>query len=500
MRAIVYSSLLAFITLATFGCATAALDDAGANDDAGTAADGGTSRDSGTASETGAAQDAGREVDAGGSATAGSTCDPNHWVYMGDDPNACSGHAGEACGWTSTNLGQGFHCQQLSWGMGCAAGGPTCADAAPDGGSSDAGNQDGGSRSDAGTSSDSGTSADAGVAADGGGLSPNFVFGPYKDTSIHMNWNTNVIATNVSGSAVPFATSVAQNGGRAVTLAFATGECGQESWGGVPGAAMASANRSPLAVAGLKVVLSTGGAAGSFTCGSDAGMNAFLDRWAGPNLIGLDFDIEAGQSTAVIQSLVSRIHAAHVRYPGLRFSLTLATLAASQPGQTIARSLGAAATDSLNAYGVTTLNAVKTALGWDGSAAGWPTHVTVNLMTMDYGGPSPGVCLVSGGQCQMGQSAIQAAYDLHDRWNVPYANIELTPMIGGNDVQGETFTLADAATVARFALAQGLAGVHYWSYDRDVDCPAGPASATCNSVGGAGPLGFLSAFTGAGLR
>ena len=100
----------------------------------------------------------------------------------------------------------------------------------------------------------------------------------------------------------------------------------------------------------------------------------------------------------------------------------------------------------------------------------------------------------------MGQSAMQAAYDLHDRWSVPYANIELTPMIGGNDVQGETFTLADAATVARFALAQGLAGVHYWSYDRDVDCPPGAASATCNSVGAAGTLGFLNAFMGAGLR
>ncbi len=499
MRAIVHSSFFAFASLAVFGCATAALDDAGLSGDAGTAADGGASRDSGTPSEAGAAQDAGREADAGSSATGGSTCDPNRWVYMGDDPNACRGHAGEACGWTGTNLGQGFHCQQLSWGMGCAAGGPTCADAAPDGGGVDGGPPAGGN-TDAGTSSDSGTSADAGVAADGGGVSTNFVFGPYKDTTIHMNWNTNVIATNVSGSAAPFATSVAQNGGRAVTLAFATGECGQENWGGVPGAAMATANRSLLEVAGLKVVLSTGGAAGSFTCGSDAGMNAFLDRWAGPNLIGLDFDIEAGQSTAVIDSLVTRLHAAHVRYPGLRFSLTLATLAASQAGQATARSLGAAATDGLNVYGVTTLNAVKTALGWDGTAAGWPAYVTVNLMTMDYGAPSPGVCLVSGGQCQMGQSAMQAAYDLHDRWSVPYANIELTPMIGGNDVQGETFTLADAATVARFALAQGLAGVHYWSYDRDVDCPPGAASATCNSVGAAGTLGFLNAFMGAGLR
>jgi hypothetical protein len=102
----------------------------------------------------------------------------------------------------------------------------------------------------------------------------------------------------------------------------------------------------------------------------------------------------------------------------------------------------------------------------------------------------------------MGQSAIQAAYNLHDRWGVPYANVELTPMIGGNDVESEQFTLADVDTMASFALGRGLAGVHYWSFDRDTDCATGAASATCNSlgVGGAGALGFLKRFLGDGLR
>ena len=72
-------------------------------------------------------------------------------------------------------------------------------------------------------------------------------------------------------------------------------------------------------------------------------------------------------------------------------------------------------------------------------------------------------------------------------------------MIGGNDVAGEQFTLADADTVAQFAIAQKLAGVHYWSYDRDVDCPAGSASPTCNSLGNAGTHGFLKRFLAAGL-
>ena len=73
-------------------------------------------------------------------------------------------------------------------------------------------------------------------------------------------------------------------------------------------------------------------------------------------------------------------------------------------------------------------------------------------------------------------------------------------MIGGNDVQSNVFTLADADTVAQFAIAKGLGGVHYWSYDRDVDCPAGSASPTCNSIGGAGAHGFLKRFMAAGLH
>jgi hypothetical protein len=310
-----------------------------------------------------------------------------------------------------------------------------------------------------------------------------------------MNWNTNVITTLVSGSATPLASDLPASGGKAITLAFATGECGSESWGGVQGAAMASANVSLLAQAGVKYIISTGGAAGSFTCGSDSGMATFIDRWASSGLIGVDFDIEAGQSQAVIQALVSRIQTAHGSYPGLRFSLTIATLA-NNNGASTAQSLGAGVEDSLNVYGDNVIAAVKSTFG-----ATWPSFVTVDLMTMDFGSASNGVCVVSGGSCQMGQSALQAAYNLHDRWGVPYASIELTPMLGQNDNSAEQLTLADADTVAHFAISQGLAGVHYWSYDRDIDCAAGSASATCNSMGTgyAGPHGYLKRFLGDGL-
>ena len=73
-------------------------------------------------------------------------------------------------------------------------------------------------------------------------------------------------------------------------------------------------------------------------------------------------------------------------------------------------------------------------------------------------------------------------------------------MIGGNDVQDNVFTLTDAATITSFARSRGLAGISWWSFDRDRDCAPGFASSTCNSYGTAGTLSFLKAFlAGLGL-
>ena len=67
-------------------------------------------------------------------------------------------------------------------------------------------------------------------------------------------------------------------------------------------------------------------------------------------------------------------------------------------------------------------------------------------------------------------------------------------MIGGTDVVTEVFTLDDAVRVANFAADKGLGGIHFWSFDRDRDCPPGSAVATCNSYGQAGTLGFTNKF------
>ena len=54
------------------------------------------------------------------------------------------------------------------------------------------------------------------------------LFGPYKGPGMAIDWNTNVVSTNVSGNSTPLSGSLTVNGGNAVTLAFQTGECGSE--------------------------------------------------------------------------------------------------------------------------------------------------------------------------------------------------------------------------------------------------------------------------------
>ncbi|MES2116992.1 MAG: hypothetical protein V4578_17665, partial [Pseudomonadota bacterium] len=53
-----------------------------------------------------------------------------------------------------------------------------------------------------------------------------------------------------------------------------------------------------------------------------------------------------------------------------------------------------------------------------------------------------------------------------------------------NDVQENVFTVADARMLAGAAHRMKLAGLHFWSLDRDTPCPlsATGAEATCSSL------------------
>lgn len=270
-----------------------------------------------------------------------------------------------------------------------------------------------------------------------------------------------------------------REGGRALTWAFATGECGHEQIAGQPAERVAAANRGAFEAAGIDFLVSTGGQGGSFTCGSDEGMERFLAHIASPRLVGVDFDIEAGQTEAQLASLLRRIAVARQRHPGLRVSLTLPTLAASD---------GSGA--GLNALGRRVL-ALAAEQGLQ--------DFLVNLMAMDYGEPDPAHCVVLDGACDMGASAIQAARNLHAGFGIGFERIELTAMIGVNDSPGNRVRLPDAVRMARFVRDHGLAGLHYWSVDRDNPCAAEQARADCSGITEAPRGAFAQAFA-LGLR
>ena len=286
-----------------------------------------------------------------------------------------------------------------------------------------------------------------------------------------MDWNTNIMGSEVTGTAQPLLKVMPTNL-TTIIWSFATGECGSENWAGVTPAQLVGANVQNFISNGKSYVIGTGGANGAFTCGSDAGFTKFINTYMSANMVGVDFDIEGGQSPTDVVNLVNRVKVAEQNFPNLRFSFTLATF-------------GGSASPNLNSLGDSVMQAIK--------AAGL-TKYTINLMTMDYGSATPNNCVVVSGACQMGQSAVQAAMMQHSFYGTPFNQIEITPLIGGNDTIGETFTLQDVTTVDNFVKQNGLAGVHYWSFDRDCDSPPGASGDVCNSYGQAGRLGFTTQF------
>jgi chitinase len=314
-----------------------------------------------------------------------------------------------------------------------------------------------------------------------GGAAPRsaarFIYSPYKHVPIGLS-EARLLSTAAGGVPRPIVTegrSTLPAGVSALTLAFATGECGAESWDGMEPRDWVNANLPALDRAGIDYIISTGGEAGAFTCASDAGMETFIARYASSHLVGIDFDIERGQSDEILDSLARRIAAARQKHPELRMSFTLATWAAAD---------GSGA--GLNADGERVMRAIR--------AAGIGDFY-VNLMVMDYGEATARNCVVVAGVCHMGRSAIQAARNLNERYGVPLDRIELTPMLGVNDVTSNIFTLDDARIVGRFVGESGLGGLHFWSLDRDTPCPHGGAgvSSTCSGLASVPPLGFTMA-------
>ncbi|MFI8870447.1 chitinase [Streptomyces sp. NPDC053707] len=109
----------------------------------------------------------------------------------------------------------------------------------------------------------------------------------------------------------------------------------------------------------------------------------------------------------------------------------------------------------------------------------------VNIMAMNYSTSHDG---------DMGDYAEQAASAAHDQLvdllglsqDEAWKALHITVMIGVNDVEGETFTLDDAASLRSFATRQGVGALSLWAAFRDQECASGEgtttASDTCSGV------------------
>ncbi|MFG2516492.1 chitinase [Streptomyces sp. NPDC048584] len=123
---------------------------------------------------------------------------------------------------------------------------------------------------------------------------------------------------------------------------------------------------------------------------------------------------------------------------------------------------------------------------------------TVNIMTMNYGESYDG---------DMGEYALASARAAHGQLREVFGlssteawrGLAITSMLGVNDVEGETFTLADAAEVRGFAEEKGVAWVSMWSAFRDKECGEGASEdnplTNCSGVS-QGDGAFGEAFSG----
>lgn len=307
-----------------------------------------------------------------------------------------------------------------------------------------------------------------------------FVYSPYLYIHLPPQMDAPTFMSSVLGrvrSLVGLPGNDFPDGVKALTLAFATGECGQERWDYLSAPQMVGTHLKKLLRANIDYVISTGGADGVFTCGSEQGMEAFMARYDSPQLLGFDFDIEAGQSEAVIQQLVQQVHAAAQRRPHLRMSFTLAAASATEPGRPTLNEVGAMVMKHIQQVGL--------------------QNYFINLMVMNFGEATPDSCVVDGDRCDMAASAIAVVRHFNQEYGVPLPQIEVTPMIGVNDLKQNVFTLSDAQRLTRYVHDNQLGGLHFWSINRDGICPPdGPqdVSPSCHSLPGLSPLAFTNAF------
>jgi chitinase len=284
------------------------------------------------------------------------------------------------------------------------------------------------------------------------------IFAAYKDVTLNANFNTGLQQSAVTGTVQPVTSAMPNS---TLIWSFATGTCDAESWAGITPAQEAT-NVQAFVNAGKKYIISTGGANGAFDCSSGQGLINFINRYNSPNLVGVDFDIELGQSQQIIDDLINATIAAEKAFPSLQFSFTI-------------QSLGSMSANPITggSAGTTVVNEIKR-LGLGG-------NYVVNLMTFDYGSTNTNNCVVVNNLCDMGQSAIAAAQALNQQSGIPFSHIGVTMMIGRADTQDEVTSLHDIDTINAFVISNHLPTSRFWSFDRDT--PNGTGGSNSNGNG-----------------
>jgi hypothetical protein len=286
-------------------------------------------------------------------------------------------------------------------------------------------------------------------------LTPQPLFSPYVDITLNTHWDSQT----QDMEPMDLLTPAKELGIKSYHVAFITdsGQC-QPAWGGQQAYSLAKhwgkKEFDKLAVNGMKTIASFGGASGtdlSYYCNNKQLVKLFKDVIHDYHAQTLDFDIENG--TANISRIMDALQELVQEYPEIQLSFTLPVMP-----------------EGLTSVGEDIVRAAK--------EKGLNFHV--NIMAMDYGPVYAG---------DMGDYAISAATQLHTFlqhlypekrpeaiWNM----VEVTPMIGVNDVNIEQFTLSNADQLKQFAHSRQLGGIAMWSFTRDKPCPDVWASPVCS--------------------
>jgi chitinase len=289
---------------------------------------------------------------------------------------------------------------------------------------------------------------------------PTFAFSqsnlsPYADLTLNVHWDTQYNDLEPLDLTV----TAASSGVKSFHLAFVTdaGTC-QPAWG----AQSAYATQAhwgahltdKLRTDGINYIISFGGASNndlSKACSEENLIAAYENIITTYQPAGLDFDIENG--TADVLKVMQALQKVQQRHPNLKLSFTLPVMP-----------------EGLTSSGQDIVSQAKAA----------NLNFAVNIMAMDYG-----PAYVN----DMGEYAKQAATNLYlflksiypskadaDLWKM----VEVTPMLGVNDVATEQFTLTNTDTLRHFANANNIGGLSFWDMSRDFPCADQWANTHCS--------------------